>query len=216
SPVELQPSAQLATRPAAAAAGGVGVYVKCAAARRRLDRRAVGEGQEGMKRGDNWFEEEAERAAERRALVIGAHEAQGPFISGLRSWDCIMTGTYSPRKRPGAIETILGVEVAPRVSRWKALRDAKRLCEFASELVGWPVAAVISVEPHMDCSYHLHGVLDLQGARCAFRNALKWWWTERYGWCHFEAPRSRDRVSSYVGKHLTGPVADVFFSEGLV
>lgn len=189
----------------------------CGEARRRLDRRAVGKGRRIVRsrRGENWLEDEAERISDRRSLVLAAHEAQGPFISALAVWDCVMTGTYDPRKRPGAVETIYGVKVAPRVSRWKALRDAAQLVEFASALVGWPVAAVMSVEPHLDCSYHLHGVLDLRGARRAYLDALRWWWSERYGFCRFERPRAAGAVSSYVGKHLTGPVADVWFSPGL-
>jgi hypothetical protein len=190
----------------------------CAAeARRRLDRRAVRRGQRIVRsrRGENWLEDEAERVAERRALVLAAHDAQGPFISALADWDCVMTGTYDPRKRPGAVEKILGVKVAPRVSRWKALRDAERLVDFASALVGWPVAAVMAVEPHLDRSYHLHGLLALRGARRAYVEALMWWWSDRYGFCHFERPRETGAVSSYVGKHLTGPMADVWFSPGL-
>ena len=166
------------------------------------------------RRGDNWLEAEAERVSERRALVRAAHEANGPFIRDLRPWDCTLTGTYSPSCRGGHSEVVLGVKVHTRVSRWKALRDCHKLLQFASELVGAPVAGVLSVEPHMDCSYHLHGVLDLLGASRAYLNALRWWWQEHYGWCEFNAPRSRGAVSSYVGKHLTGPMADVLFSAG--
>jgi hypothetical protein len=163
-----------------------------------------------------YLRELEEDIVDRRRLVIAAHEAQGDFIRSLSSWDCLFTGTYSPSCRGGHSETVLGVKVHPRVSRWKALRDAERLWEFASELVGWPVAAVISVEPHMDRSYHLHGVLDLRGARSAYRAALKWWWSERYGFCHFDAVRGDPGgMSRYVGKHLTGPEADVWFSPGL-
>ena len=167
-------------------------------------------------RQDRYLREQEESIAERRRLVIAAHESQGPFIGSIIKADCVMTGTYSPRHRYRATETVLGVEVARRVSRWKALRDAERLVDEASRLVGWPVAAVISVEPHLDRSYHLHGVLDLRGARQAYLGALKWWWSERYGFCHFERPRSVAAVSRYIGKHLAGPESDVWFSPGLI
>lgn len=169
----------------------------------------------GNRRGENWLDDEAERISDRRSLMIAAHNAAGLFISELASWNCVMTGTYDPRKRLGASEKILGVKVAPRVSRWKALRDAERLYEFSTRLVGSDVPAVICVEPHLDRSYHLHGVLELSTPSRAVLGALKWWWSERYGFCHFDAVRRAGGVSSYVGKHLTGPSADLWFSPAL-
>lgn len=166
-------------------------------------------------RSDRYLRELEQDIADRRAQVIAAHEAHGPFISALSSWDCFLTAEYDPSRRLGAHETVLGVVVHPRVSRWKALRDAERLWEFACRLTGTDVPAVISVEPHMDCSYHLHGVMNLSGGRRAYLEALKWWWSEHYGFCHFDAPRGSGQVSTYVGKHLSGPLADVWFSPGL-
>ena len=167
-------------------------------------------------RHDWHLRQEEQDIADRRKLIIGAHEASGPFIRDLSEWDCTLTGTYSPSCRGGPSETILGVTVHPRVSRWKALRDAERLWQFACELTGELVAAVICVEPHLDRSYHLHGVMNLYGARRAYLEALKWWWSERYGFCHFDDVHRVGGVSHYVGKHLTGPEADVWFSPGLI
>jgi hypothetical protein len=165
----------------------------------------------------SWQEDEKDfMNTSRRELCLVAQDALGPFIAAARSWDCFFTGTYDPRKRNGAIERILGVDVAPRVSRWKALRDAAWLVEFASELVGRPVAGVIAVEPHLDRSYHLHGLLDLGGARKAYLEALTWRWEHEKGFCRFDRPRSGDDVCSYTAKYLVGPETDVWFSPGLI
>lgn len=145
-----------------------------------------------------------------------AKDALGPFIAALRPWDCFFTGTYAPRLRNGHVERILGVDVAPRVSRWKALRDGAQLVEFASELVGSPVAGVIAVEPHMDRSYHLHGLLCLEGAPRAYLEALTWRWSDQKGFCRFDRPRSVDDVCRYSAKYLVGPESDIWFSPGLI
>ena len=167
-------------------------------------------------RQDRYLRESEEDAATRRFLESAAAEALGPFIAASGSWDCFFTGTYDPRKRNGAVQRILGVDVAPRVSRWKALRDAAWLVEFASELVGRPVAGVIAVEPHLDRSYHLHGLLALGGARQAYLEALTWRWLEKKGFCRFDRPRGIDEVCSYTAKYLVGREADIWFSPGLI
>jgi hypothetical protein len=165
----------------------------------------------------SWQEDERDFVNEsRRELKGEAHGALGPFIGSLRPWDCFFTGTYDPRRRNGQVERVLGVDIAPRVSRWKALRDAAWLVEFASELVGRPVAGVIAVEPHLDCSYHLHGLLDLGSGRKADLEALSWRWSEQKGFCRFDRPRGIDEVCSYTAKYLVGPDTDIWFSPGLI
>jgi hypothetical protein len=166
-------------------------------------------------RKDRYLRESEEDVSTKRLISRGAVDALGPFIASLRPWDCFFTGTYAPRKRHGAVERILGVDVAPRVSRWKALRDGARLVEWASALVGAPTGAVIAVEPHLDHSYHLHGLLDLQGASRAHLEALKWQWEWQYGFCRFDRPRSSEDVCRYSAKYLVGSECDVWFSPGL-
>jgi hypothetical protein len=187
-------------------------------ASRGLDREAVGTNRRAVEldgRQDRYLRESEEDVSTKRLISRGAVDALGPFIASLRPWDCFFTGTYSPRKRNGAVECILGVDVAPRVSRWKALRDGARLVEWASELVGAPTGAVIAVEPHLDRSYHLHGLLDLLGASRAHLEALKWQWEWTYGFCHFDRPRGMEEVCRYSAKYLVGPECDVWFSPGL-
>jgi hypothetical protein len=167
-------------------------------------------------RQDRYLRASEEDAASERALMLGASEALGPFISSLRSWDCFFTGTYDPRKRNGAIEYVGGVAVAPRVSSMKALRDAAWLVERATALVGSPVAAVIAVEPHLDNSYHLHGLLDLLGASTAHLEALAWEWGVEKGFCRFARPRDMEAVCKYTAKYLVGPKTDIWFSPGLL
>jgi hypothetical protein len=166
-------------------------------------------------RQDRYLREQEQDIIERRQLKIAAHRAQGPFIRSLCEWDCTMTGTYDPSKLPGGSEKVLGVWVRPRVSRWKAMRDAERLWEFACRLTGTDVPAVFCAEPHLDRSYHLHGVMALSEPLTAYLGGLTWWWLERHGFCHFDVVRKNIGVSDYLGKHLTGPDADVWFSPGL-
>jgi hypothetical protein len=157
-----------------------------------------------------------EEVGDRRRLQIGAHEAYGIFISELSSWDTFVTGTYDPRLRLGGTQLIGSTAVSPGITRWKAMRDAQRFWEFACELVGCPVDAVLSVEPHdQSDSYHMHGVMRLGEPVDAYRNALEWRWRWLHGFCRVRGPRHIGQVSSYVGKHLTGPRADVWFSPGL-
>jgi hypothetical protein len=163
-----------------------------------------------------YVNERDEREADVRRLRREANEAAGVWIAGLREWDCFFTGTYDPRKRNGAMQRIGGVMVAPRVSRWKALRDAAWIVERASALLGTRVAAVVGVEPHLDGSYHLHGLLDLSGAPRAYRRALKWQWSEEKGFCHFDVPRDSANVSSYCSKYLISRETELWFSPGLV
>lgn len=169
----------------------------------------------GLPSGDYWERYEAERVVEKRALVVGAHEAYGPFIRELHQWNCVMTGTYDPRRRPGARETVLGAVVHPRVSCSKALRDAERLWRFARDLSGGAVPAVFCAEPHLDSSYHIHGALWLPDARDGVFSGLQWWWFENYGFCRFRRVQGRSAVSDYLGKHLAQPMADVWFSPDL-
>jgi hypothetical protein len=166
-------------------------------------------------RQDRYLRESEEDVSTKRLMSRGAVDALGPFIATLRPWDVFFTGTYDPRRRHGHVERILGVDVAPRVSRWKALRDGARLVEWASALIGAPTGAVIAVEPHLDRSYHLHGLLDLQGASRAHLEALKWQWEWTYGFCHFDRPRGMAEVCRYSAKYLVGPECDVWFSPGL-
>jgi len=166
-------------------------------------------------RSESFERYQVEQLAAKRELILKAHDAAGPFICGLAEFDCVFTATYDPRKRNGAIERVLGVDICPRVSRWKALRDGEKLWRFAVALVGRPVEAVICVEPHLDTSYHLHGVLRLGSGRAAYRGALTWWWSENFGHCRFAVPRSGAGVSRYVGKHLAGPMSDLWFSPSL-
>jgi hypothetical protein len=167
-------------------------------------------------RQDRYLNEQEQDIVLSRAIGRGAKEALGPFIASLRPWDCFFTGTYDPRKRHGRVERILGVDVHPRVSRWKALRDGAKLVNFASELVGQPVAGVICVEPHLDRSYHLHGLLDLCGASRAYLEALTWRWSSEYGFCRFDRPRGISEVCAYSAKYLVGPESDIWFSSGLI
>jgi hypothetical protein len=167
-------------------------------------------------RADRYLREAAEDVGVRVSLAGGARKALGPFIGTLRDWNCFFTGTYAPRKRPGAVERILGVDVHPRVSRWQALRDGERLVDFASELAGSPVAGVICVEPHLDRSYHLHGLLDLRGERSASLGVLTWRWSELHGFCRFDRPRDLEDVCRYSAKYLVGPESDIWFSPGLI
>lgn len=157
-----------------------------------------------------------EDVADRRCLQIGAHEAYGTFISELSEWDTFITGTYDPRKRLGGSQLVGSTPVSPGITRWKAMRDAQRFWEFACELVGHPVDAVMSVEPHdQSDSYHMHSVMNLGDACDAYRSALEWRWRWIHGFARVRGPRDIGRASAYVGKHLTGPRADVWFSPDL-
>ena len=154
--------------------------------------------------------------SDRRALAAAARDATGPFIAGLCEWDYFATATYDPRKVRGSRETILGVEVAPKVSPWKSRRDSERYLTNVERALRRPVAGVFVCEPHKSGVYHVHGLLGLGGASDEDFRVLQRSWYGPHGHIRLERPRSKADVAEYCGKYLAKDFGELVLSRSLV
>lgn len=167
-----------------------------------------------MPRGDYWERYEVERATEVRELQLAARQSLDTWMPTVRPWDCWMTGTYDQTGHRRGVEKIMGAEVHKRVSPKTALWDAQDFLNRASRLVGHDVDGVFAAEPHLDGSYHLHGLLALGDDRRSIRFALKWQWRVTHGVCQFRAVADASPAARYLTKYMLKYGVEVAFLQG--